>query len=117
MAEEGQVIYCHSKNEWDDHFQKGKDSKQLVVVDFTAAWCGPCRIIAPAFDELAKNTPNVLFLKVDIDELLDVSTEWKIRSVPTFLFIKEGKLVDSFSGANKVQIGMLVAKHSAVADA
>ncbi|KAJ7966809.1 Thioredoxin [Quillaja saponaria] len=69
MAEEGQVISCHTVEAWNEQLQKGNDSKKLIVVDFTASWCGPCRFIAPILAEIAKRTPEVIFVKVDVDEL------------------------------------------------
>ncbi|KAH7524143.1 hypothetical protein FEM48_Zijuj06G0087900 [Ziziphus jujuba var. spinosa] len=112
MAEEGQVIGCHTLESWNEHFQKGKDSKQLVVVDFTASWCGPCRIISPILADLAKRTPEVLFLKVDVDELKTVAEEWNVEAMPTFLFLKEGKAVDKVVGARKEELQLTVAKHA-----
>ncbi|XP_062076336.1 thioredoxin H-type-like [Humulus lupulus] len=117
MAEENQVVGCHSKTEWTDHFEKGKESKKLVVVDFTASWCGPCRAITPILTDLAKKTPNVVFLKVDVDELEDVAKEWEIEAMPTLLFLKEGKIVDKIVGAKKDELIDKVAKHSALASA
>ncbi|XP_062099081.1 thioredoxin H-type-like [Humulus lupulus] len=117
MAEENQVVGCHNKNEWVDHFQKGKDSKKLVVVDFTASWCGPCRVIAPILTDLAKKNSSVIFLKVDVDELQDVAKEWEIEAMPTLLFLKEGKVIDKIVGARKDELIDKVAKHAAVAAA
>ncbi|KAF8022778.1 hypothetical protein BT93_F0326 [Corymbia citriodora subsp. variegata] len=112
MAEEGQVIGCHTVDAWKEHFKKGSESKKLVVVDFTASWCGPCRIMAPILTELARRMPNVLFLKVDVDELRTVSEEYSIEAMPTFLLLKEGQLVDRLVGAKKDDLQMLIAKHA-----
>ncbi|KAJ8645276.1 hypothetical protein MRB53_007024 [Persea americana] len=111
MAEEGTVISCHSLDAWNEQLQKGNDSKKLVVVDFTASWCGPCRFIAPYLGELAQMLPDVTFLKVDVDELKSVATDWAIEAMPTFMFLKEGKIVDKVVGARKEELQQKIAMH------
>ncbi|XVF15841.1 hypothetical protein REPUB_Repub09cG0191000 [Reevesia pubescens] len=112
-AEEGQVIGCHTLDSWNEQLQKGNESKKLVVVDFTASWCGPCRIIAPFLAELARKLPTVMFLKVDVDELKEVAADWAVEAMPTFMFLKEGKIVDKVVGAKKDELQQTVAKHMA----
>ncbi|XP_030527028.1 thioredoxin H-type 2-like [Rhodamnia argentea] len=112
MAEEGQVIGCHTVESWKEQLKKGIDAKKLVVVDFTASWCPPCRMMAPIFVELAKKMPHVLFLKVDVDELQSVSVEWEVEAMPTFLLLKEGQVVDKVVGAHKEKLEPLIAKHA-----
>lgn len=73
----------------------------LVVVDFTASWCMPCKMISPVYESMARKPEykDVHFLKVDVDEAQDVAKEYQIRSMPTFLFIRNGQVVENFSGA------------------
>ncbi|CAL5373280.1 unnamed protein product [Camellia sinensis] len=111
MAVEGQVISCHTVDSWNEQLQKDNDSKKLVVIDFTASWCGPCRFIAPFLAELAKKLPTVTFLKVDVDELESVAKDWAVEAMPTFMFLKEGKLVDKVVGAKKDELQQTIAKH------
>ncbi|TKW30852.1 hypothetical protein SEVIR_2G065100v4 [Setaria viridis] len=110
-AEKGQVIACHTKEEFDNQMKAAEEAKTLVVIDFTASWCGPCRIIAPVFAELAKSYPHVVFLKVDVDELKEVAAEYKVEAMPTFLLIKEGKEVHKIVGARKDDLLAKVAEH------
>ena len=73
---------------------------KLCVVDFTAAWCGPCRQIAPTFERMALANPTVHFLKVDVDEVQDVAAKENVRSMPTFKLYRYGCKVEEFSGAD-----------------
>lgn len=83
---------------------------KLVVVDFTASWCGPCRFIAPYFEELAEENPDVEFVKVDVDDAEDVAGECGISAMPTFQFYKGGVKIDEMRGANKEGLATKVAK-------
>jgi ubiquitin C len=74
---------------------------KLVVVDFTATWCGPCQRIKPAFHHLADSTGDVVFLQVDVDANEETAAHCNIESMPTFHFYKNGKLVHQFSGADE----------------
>ncbi|XP_047323461.1 thioredoxin H1-like [Impatiens glandulifera] len=114
-SEEGQVIGCHTVEEFDLQMHKGNESKKLVVIDFTASWCGPCRFISPVLAELAKKMPEITFLKVDVDELSSVSEDFAVEAMPTFVFVKEGSLVDRVVGARKEELQSKITLHSAVA--
>ena len=74
--------------------------EQLVCVDFTAAWCGPCQEIAPAFKSLAKEFPHVTFCKVDVDENEDTAEACQVTAMPTFQFFLGGQRVRQVQGAD-----------------
>ena len=66
---------------------------KLVVIDFFATWCGPCKMISPVLEEMEAQMSNVKFLKVDVDEAEDVAVHYQISAMPTFIFIKNGQKV------------------------
>lgn len=87
----------------EEHFNKnlknlGQD--QLMLVDFTAVWCGPCQRIAPLIDNLSEKYPDVLMCKVDVDEVTEVAKKFKIDCMPTFVFIKNNVVLNRVTGAN-----------------
>ena len=72
----------------------------LTVVDFWATWCGPCRMIAPILDQLAvEYQGKVKVTKLDVDSNIKTASRFNVRSIPTILFFKDGKLVDQVVGA------------------
>ncbi|MGB0938110.1 MAG: thioredoxin TrxC [Colwellia sp.] len=70
-----------------------------VIVDFWAAWCGPCQQMAPTFNKLALNSPNLLFAKVNTEQVQQIAADAGIRSLPTLAFFHKGKEIDRISGA------------------
>lgn len=75
-------------------------SQSVVLVDFWATWCGPCKIIAPVIEELAKEYEGkVIFAKVNTDENADLASRYSIRGIPTLMFFKDGKVMDQVVGA------------------
>ena len=85
----------------DTNFQESAlDSDKLVVVDFWAEWCGPCRLVTPIIDELSQDYDGKAVIgKVNVDHNAEVASKYNVRSIPTILFLKNGEIVDKQVGA------------------
>ena len=93
------VRHITSLSDFETLLNNRKNKGKLIVVDFTATWCGPCKMIAPFFEEMAGEfDDSCVFVKVDVDEGADIAREYKVMSMPTFIFFKDGDVVDRFSG-------------------
>ena len=78
---------------------------KLVVIDFFANWCGPCKIISPILEELSLKYANTAkILKVNIDDCEDIAMEYNVTSMPTFVFIKDQQVVDIVVGGNSEKL-------------
>lgn len=85
---------------------------KLVVIDFYATWCGPCKRIAPILEEIAEqHKEKLVVLKVDTDEVEELVDEYKIQVMPTFVFKRRGDHVDTLSGSNEEKLKELIQKH------
>ena len=83
-----------------DNFEGLNNSELPLVVDFWATWCGPCRMIAPIVEELAKEYDGKINVgKCDVEECDELAAEFGIRNIPTLLFFKNGQVVDKMVGA------------------
>ncbi|KAL6653892.1 hypothetical protein ACP70R_008816 [Stipagrostis hirtigluma subsp. patula] len=98
------VTAIHSLGEWSIMIDEANRTNKLAVINFTATWCRPSRVIGPVFADLANKFPNVIFLKVDIDEMETIAEQFGIRSAPIFLFMKGGEVKDKVRGADKEEL-------------
>lgn len=71
---------------------------KLAVLDFWAAWCGPCMMLKPVFEELSQEMPQVKFCKLDVDEERELAMQYGIESIPTLLFFKDGRVIQKLVG-------------------
>lgn len=83
-------------------FETILQSGQPAMIDFSAVWCGPCQILAPVMEKLAEQYDGkVIVAKVDVDEQRELAIQYRVMSVPTVLFIKDGKVVDRKIGVRE----------------
>lgn len=81
-------------------FDELLESEKLVIVDFWATWCGPCRMLSPLLDEVeAEMEDQVEVVKVNVDDADEIAMRYRIMSIPTLLFFKNGQMVDRSVGA------------------
>ena len=82
-----------------DSFKKEVlEESNKVLVDFYADWCGPCKMLSPIVEDVAKEVENVKFVKINVDEAQDLAIKYNIMSIPTLVLIKEGKEVNRVVG-------------------
>ncbi|KAJ4704209.1 Thioredoxin [Melia azedarach] len=100
----GNVSLVTTKEIWDQKLSEASRDGKIIIANFSATWCGPCRMIAPFYSELSEKYPSLMFLLIDVDELVEFSTSWDIKATPTFFFLKDGQQIDKLVGANKPEL-------------
>ncbi len=99
-----------------DHFTEVIDTAGglPIIIDFTATWCPPCQMIKPVFESLAQQYQGkAILVKVDVDQLSDISEQFGIEAMPTFVAYVNQSAVETMRGANKAGLEALVAKYAA----
>ncbi|XP_010422468.1 PREDICTED: thioredoxin H2-like [Camelina sativa] len=109
-SEPSRLIKFSSSARWQLHYNEIKESNKLLVVDFSASWCGPCRMIEPTIHAMAEKFTDVDFVKLDVDELPDVAKEFNVTAMPTFVLVKRGKEIERIIGAKKEELERKVSK-------
>lgn len=88
------AIYASSEN-----FEQIASTHEIVVVDFWATWCGPCRAFGPVFEKVSDKYPDIPFVKVDVDECATIAEAAQIQAVPTLMVIKRGEVIYRQAGS------------------
>ena len=81
-----------------EEFNSLINSDSLVVIDFFATWCGPCKMLSPVLENVSNVLNNVEFIKVDIDQFNELASQYKVQSVPTIVFVKNGNEINRHIG-------------------
>ena len=92
-----------------DNFEKLKNGNLPLVVDLWATWCGPCRMVAPIVEEIARERSDIKVGKVNVDEQPELASRFGVMSIPTLVVMKDGKIVNQAMGARPKNaiLGML----------
>ncbi|XP_054729727.1 thioredoxin-2-like [Anastrepha obliqua] len=99
------VYIIQNKEDLDKKIEEARSSGQLVVIDFFANWCGPCKIISPKLEELATQyADKAVVVKVNVDDCEEIALEYNVNSMPTFVFIKDNHIIDVFVGGNSEKL-------------
>ncbi|XP_023551108.1 thioredoxin H-type-like isoform X2 [Cucurbita pepo subsp. pepo] len=98
-----------SIEKWEAKLSEATKDGKIVVANFSAPWCRPCKSMTPAFCELADKYTSMVFLAIDVDELAELSKSWDIKATPTFVFFKDGRQVDKLIGADKSDLQQKIA--------
>lgn len=105
------VVMVTSEKHLDSIIKAAQETRKPIVFDFQAKWCGPCKQIAPEIEKIAVATPEVMFVKVDVDEMSQLAEDWKIDGMPTFLVMHNGEETGNrIVGADIRKVRTLVAE-------
>ena len=81
-----------------ENFNETIEKNDMVIVDFWAPWCGPCRMFAPTFEAVSENYPNVVFAKLNTEDQQELAASFNLRSIPTLMVFRENVIIFSQAG-------------------
>lgn len=110
-SEPSNILSFHTSAKWNAHYKALKETNKLMVLDFKATWCGPCKLMEPVIQEFAAKYTDVEFIKIDVEELTEVSQALQVHQLPTFVLVKKGKVTDRMVGVKKEELKRSIEKH------
>ena len=87
-----------------EEYEQLKESKNTVVIDFHATWCGPCKILSPILEELQDEMEDVEFVKLDVDQHPQIAGQNQVMGVPTVVILKDGEVKERFVGVQPKEV-------------
>lgn len=93
MLDEVRIMKILNSNEFDDVIANG-----IVLVDFYADWCGPCKMLAPVLEGISEKMTQVEFYKINVDTSSDIASRYGVQAIPNLIIFKDGKVVDQITG-------------------
>lgn len=100
----GNVNLITTEESWEEKLSQASREGKIVIANFSASWCRPCRTVAPLYSEVSEKYPSLMFLTIDVDKVSGLSTSWDIKATPTFFFLRDGQEIDKLVGANKAEL-------------
>lgn len=100
------IEHINDQKQFNEFIKEG-----LVLIDFFATWCGPCKMLSPVIEQVEREHPELKVVKVDVDEAPAIAAKYGIQAIPTLFLLKEGKVVNSSMGyINKNQLENFISK-------
>lgn len=87
------IIHLNAEN-----FEQAINANEVIIIDFYANWCGPCRMLGEVLEEINRTNPEIVIGKVNVDENRPLAMQFNVRSIPQIFVFKEGKMVKNISG-------------------
>ncbi|KAJ4829717.1 hypothetical protein Tsubulata_035093 [Turnera subulata] len=109
----GGIVDVRSPDQWKTYLDATRQNDKLLVVEFTARWCGPCRYMEQPMKDFAAKYSDVQFIRIDVDELWFVAKQFDVSIMPAFILVKKGKEVDRVAGVKKNELQYKIEKHRA----
>ncbi|CAH8257652.1 unnamed protein product [Arabidopsis lyrata] len=106
------IVEIKNMNQWKSRLNALNDTNRLLVIEFTAKWCGPCKSLEPELEELAAKYTDAEFVKIDVDVLMSVWMEYNLNTLPAIVFMKRGREVDRVVGVKVDEVERKLHKYT-----